>query len=384
MPLPIERDLKRFDQIVRGRARQDYQKYIKGGSMIGALGGKGGKKELVSIPVRNIETPHFIHGQKGSSGTGQGDGDIGQPIGKGQDKGDGAGPAGSEEGKHLREVEVPREDLARWIKEDLKLPDLNKGKGKVRSVTKRYDSISVVGPNSLRHLKRTYKEALKRSIASGIYDPNNPIVVPEREDTRYKASKEKEKHENNAAVIFMMDVSGSMTDEQKEIARIMADIILLLVDDDWPGTEKRFVVHDAVAHEVDEDKFFHTKESGGTRISTAYKVAEEIVERDFPLDEWDILAFQFTDGDNWGEDNEVAKDALINGGNGLLQYLHTFGYGQIKSPYGSGDLIKLMRAIAKTHPNLRVSHVTSKDQIFIPGIKNFFVGAENATVGAGI
>ena len=127
------------------------------------LGRKG--RETVSIPVPNIDIPHFRHGKKGSGGTGQGEGEVGQPIGRGQDDGDGQGQAGSEPGAHIGAVEVSLEELAQMLGEELELPNIEpKGKDAIRSKKDKYTTIGRTGPDSLRHFKRTYKEALKRQI----------------------------------------------------------------------------------------------------------------------------------------------------------------------------------------------------------------------------
>ena len=75
MTRSIDRDLGRFKQILRGKVRENLRKYITHGEMIGRTG-----RELVSIPVPAIDIPHFRHGQKGSGGVAQGEGDVGQPI----------------------------------------------------------------------------------------------------------------------------------------------------------------------------------------------------------------------------------------------------------------------------------------------------------------
>jgi uncharacterized sporulation protein YeaH/YhbH (DUF444 family) len=110
MARSIERDLRRFNEIVRGKIRKDLKQYVNHGELLGRKG-----KELVSIPVPNIDIPQFRHGKKGSGGTGQGEGEVGQPIGQGQDPGDGVGQAGSEPGQHVREVEVTLDELAEML-----------------------------------------------------------------------------------------------------------------------------------------------------------------------------------------------------------------------------------------------------------------------------
>jgi uncharacterized protein len=357
MTRAIDRDKQRFDQIVRGKIRKDLRKYVNHGEMLGRKG-----RETVSIPVPNIDIPHFRHGKKGSGGTGQGEGEVGQPIGRGQDDGDGQGQAGSEPGAHIREVEVSLEELAQMLGEQLELPNIEpKGKDAIRSKKDKYTTIGRTGPDSLRHFKRTYKEALKRQIASGQYDAKRPVIIPSKEDERFRSWKTVYEPQANAAIIYMMDVSGSMTDDQKEIVRIESFWIDTWLRSQYDGVQNRYVVHDAVAHEVDEDTFYRVRESGGTRISSAYKKAAHIVRRDFPPSEWNIYCFQFSDGDNWGEDNRDCLKLLTEG---LLPHCNLFCYGQVDSPYGSGDFIRELNKLVDEYDNLILSEIESKEAIY--------------------
>ena len=99
-----------------------------------------------------------------------------------------------------------------------------------------------------------------------------------------------------------MDVSGSMTDEQKEIVRIEAFWIDTWIKAHYKGVETVYIIHDAAAQEVDEHTFYHTREIGGTKISSAYELADKIIDARYPPDEWNVYAFHFSDGDNWGDD----------------------------------------------------------------------------------
>ena len=364
MTRAIDRDISRFKNIVRGKVRKNLRKYITHGEMLGRKG-----REVVSIPVPNIEIPHFRHGQKGSGGTGQGDGEIGQPIGRGgDDQGDGQGQAGNEPGRHIREVELTLDELAEMLGEELELPNIEpKGKDTIKSKKDRYTTIRQTGPNSLRHFKRTYKRALKRQISLNNYDPDNPVIIPTRDDERYRSWKSVPDPDSNAAVIYIMDVSGSMTDDQKEIVRIEAFWIDTWLKKQYDGVQRRFIVHDAVAHEVDEDTFYRVRESGGTRISSAFKEAKKILDRDFPPSEWNIYCFQFSDGDNWGEDNEECLQYLSEH---LLPNCNLYCYGQVESPYGSGDFIRELRQIKDDWENLILSEIESKEAIY-DSIKEF-------------
>src|SRR5262245_28931875 len=318
MVMKIERDQRRFRQIVRGRIRKNLRKYVTHGEMIGRKGG-----DLVSIPVPQLDIPHFRYGKNGSGGVGQGDGEEGTPIGSGEPEA-GQGQAGSDPGAHILEVEVSLEELAALLGEELELPRIEpKGKPNIEQQKHRYSSIRRAGPESLRHFKRTYMEALRRQISSNKYVPDRPRVVPIREDKRYRAWTETPDPQANAVVIYLMDVSGSMTDEQKEIVRTAAFWLDTWLRSQYRGVERRYIIHDAAAKEVDEETFYHTRESGGTRISSAYKVCADLIGRDFPPSDWNIYCFQFSDGDNWGEDNEKSLELLREK---LLPQLNLFCY----------------------------------------------------------
>ncbi|HET6372056.1 MAG TPA: DUF444 family protein, partial [Candidatus Polarisedimenticolia bacterium] len=267
----IEQDHNRFKQIVRGRIKSNLRKYITRGELIGRQG-----KELISIPLPQIDLPRFVFGPKQGGGVGQGDGDVGAVIGMGE--GDSDGHAGSAPGQHVMEVDVSLEELAQLLGEELQLPAIqSKGKKNIVTEKERYTGIATAGPENLRHFKRTYKEALKRQIASGSYSPLNPRIVPIRKDKRYRSWRVSRKPECNAAILYMMDVSGSMGEEQKEIVRIESFWIDTWLRSQYQGIEVKYIVHDAEAREVDQETFYHTRESGGTVISSAYKLCDRLI-----------------------------------------------------------------------------------------------------------
>jgi uncharacterized sporulation protein YeaH/YhbH (DUF444 family) len=165
-----------------------------------------------------------------------------------------------------------------------------------------------------------------------------------------------------------MDVSGSMTDEQKEIVRTEAFWIDTWLSCPYDGIDTRYIIHDAVAKEVDEHTFYHTRESGGTRISSAYKACAKLIDDEFPPSEWNLYVFQFSDGDNWGEDNEEAFRVL---GERLLPHVNLFCYGQVDSPYGSGEFLGYLQGrFGEKHASLVLSEIENKDAIY-ESIKTF-------------
>jgi sporulation protein YhbH len=364
MSLKIDRDRNRFRQIVRGKLRENLRKYVTHGEMIGRKG-----QDLVSIPLPQLDIPHFRYGQNGRGGVGQGEGSEGQPVGRGDEPGEGLGQPGSEAGGHILEVEVSLDELAEILGDELELPRIEpKGTSTIQQEKARYNSIRRVGPESLRHFKRTYVEALRRQLSEGQYDPRRPRVVPFREDRRYRSWETVFEPEANAAIIYMMDVSGSMTDEQKEIVRTEAFWIDTWLRSQYHGVERRYIIHDAAAKEVDEETFYHTRESGGTRISSAYQVCAQLLAQKFPPEQWNVYLFQFSDGDNWGEDNRHALQLLNER---LVPKCNLFCYGQVDSPYGSGEYIRALEAaFGSDHDKVILSDIEDKDAIY-DSIKKF-------------
>jgi uncharacterized protein len=357
----IERDYQRFRKLVRGKVKSNLGKYISRGEMIGKKG-----KDLVSIPLPQIELPQFKYGQKGGGGVGQGEGDPGQPLTAPQ--GDGQGQAGDQPGGHILEVDLTMEELAQILGEELALPRIEpRGKKNIVTTKDKYTGIRQAGPESLRHFKRTFKRAMKRQIASNTYDLEKPLVIPIRQDKQYRSWKEVQKPESVACIVYMMDVSGSMTDEQKEIVRIEAFWIDTWLKAHYQGIETVYIIHDAGAHVVDEHTFYHTRESGGTKISSAYELAEKVITQKYPSDQWNIYAFHFSDGDNWGDDNPKCMGILTDQ---LLPRLNLFGYGQVESPYGSGEFYDHIHELASERDNVVASRIPDREAI-LGSIKEF-------------
>jgi uncharacterized protein len=360
----IKRDHSRFRAIVKGKIKQDLKKYVTHGEMIGRKG-----KDLVSIPLPQIEIPRFRFGDKEQGGVGQGDGKAGDSVGQGDPQA-GQGQAGDQPGSHQLDVDLTLQELAEILGEQLELPKIEpRGHKTLKSKTEKYTGIASQGPNSLRHFKRTFKETLRRQIASGVYNPENPVIVPIRRDMRYRSWKSDIRHENNAVIIYMMDVSGSMGDEQKEIVRTEAFWIDTWLRSQYKGIETRYIIHDATAREVDEQTFFKTRESGGTLISSAYKLCEKIIETDYPPSDWNIYPFHFSDGDNWsGEDTRQCMELLDQK---LLQICNVFCYGQVESRYGSGQFFKdLKEHFGTSHESVILSRIENKEGI-LQSIKDF-------------
>jgi sporulation protein YhbH len=364
MSLKIDQDHSRFRAIVRGKIRQNLRRYISQGELIGRKG-----KDLVSIPLPQIDIPRFVYGDRQRGGVGQGEGEVGDGVGQGEEAEDGQGKAGQDAGEHVLEVDVTLDELADILGEELELPAIeNKGKNRIVSAKDRFTGIRRVGPESLRHFKRTYKEALRRSVAAGAYDPKNPIVVPQKEDRRFRSWKEDIEPVANAVILYMMDVSGSMGEEQKEIVRIESFWIDAWLRRQYQGLESRYIIHDAVAREVDRDTFFRTRESGGTMISSAYKLASQLIDQHYPSNEWNIYPFHFSDGDNWSMDDTMLCIEILK--QEMLPRVNMFAYGQVESPYGSGQFVKDLREHFGEDERVVTSEIRDRDAI-VGSIKDF-------------
>lgn len=364
MPLKIKADHARFKEIVRGKIKDNLRKYIQKGEMVGKKG-----KDLITIPVPSIDIPHFRFGHKDQGGVGQGEGDVGTVLAPGNVEQEGQGQAGKGEGQHALEVDVSLDDLAQLLGEELTLPRIQpRGERQLETQKVKYSGVHTTGPESLRHFKRTYKQALRRQIASGQYNAMVPVIVPTREDRRYRTWKVINQPQSNAVILYMMDVSGSMGDEQKEIVRIESFWLDTWMRSNYKGLQTRYIIHDAVAREVDRDTFFHTRESGGTMISSAYKLAQEMIRKDYDPTRWNIYAFHFSDGDNWSADDTRSCVDLLR--NELLPKVNQFAYGQVESPYGSGQFIKDLREAFDGDERVALSEIADKDAIY-GSIKDF-------------
>ena len=284
-------------------------------------------------------------------------------------RGGGFGKAGDKPGEHSLEEELTIAELAEILGEELELPRIEpRGRHEIKTSKLKLTSIRRTGSESLRHFKRTYKEALKRQIASGTYNPDRPVIVPVRQDRRYRAFKTQTQPHSAAVIVYMMDVSGSMGDEQKEIVRIESFWIDTWLRSQYQGLVSRFVIHDATAREVDRDTFFRTRESGGTIISSAYKLALEILGADYPESEWNIYLFHFSDGDNWSSEDSADCVRLLK--EQLIPRSNLYCYGQVRSPYGSGQFIKELREAFPQEEKVALSEIEDRDGI-VGSIKDF-------------
>ena len=216
--------------------------------------------------------------------------------------------------------------------------------------------------------KRTIAENLRRN-ARGGYAAFEGLKT---DDLRFKTWERDVKYETNAVVIAMRDVSGSMGEFEKYITRSFYFWMVRFLRTKYNHVRIVFITHHTEAKEVDEDAFFNLGESGGTKVSSAYQLALDIVNDRYPPALWNIYPFHFSDGDNWGEvDNQRCLDIVRQ----LLDMCNIFGYGEIQEG-GRRSISTLMSAFQHIEdPKFLGVTITSKEDVF-PALRRFFTTRE--------
>ena len=360
-------DRQRHRDKLREAIRDNIADIISEESIIGRH-----KDRVIKVPIRGIKEYRFVFGDNQSqSGTGQGDTEPGQVIGKAGKDGEGAGRAGDQPGVDIYETDVTLEELIEIMFEDLELPDME------RKILREVMSERIAKRKGYRkagvrvHLdrRRTAKARIRRKVALGEtlstptsldpdsleVSPNQNLTPPEndldedrfpfrREDLTYKRLVEDTREESNAVVMCIMDTSGSMDSMKKYLARSFFFLLFQFVSTKYQNVELVFIGHHTQAKEVTEEEFFHKGESGGTLISSGYNKTLEIIYDRYHPSLWNIYAFHCSDGDNFDSDNANA----IKSAKELCEVCNLFGYGEIKplgSHYYESSMLDMFRRI---------------------------------------
>lgn len=304
----IEEDHKHFRDVVRGKIQKSLKPFIGKGKFLG----KRGKNGKMGITIPQIDTPRFVFGDNGNQGVGRGQGDKGKVIGKYPIPGDGSQEPGDE---HVDGIEVMLDmnEILDILQQELELPNLQPKPNNIYEEIKiKYNDISLVGPNSLRHNRKTLMQAMKRAacmdtLENTILLPGQTVpirtIIPERRDMRYRQYKEIKIRANNAAIFFCRDGSGSMDDYKCDIVSDLCYWINGWISRYYDKTERIWVWHDTVAQEMTENQFYKTRQGGGTMCSSAFDLVVNKIENVYTPDKWNIYVFYFGDGENWTGDN---------------------------------------------------------------------------------
>ena len=343
--------------------------------------GQDGKKKI-KIPVRGIKEYQFVYGRgQGSKGVGAAPGsDIkkGQVIKKGQkSQGKGGKPdkPGNEAGEEFYEVEVTLDELAKYLFDDLNLPDLEKKTNTTvvaeKIKRKGYRSKGIRTRLSKKETLKNKIRRQKRAQKNGTFDAESGERFPFHEDDlKYKHIEVTKKPITNAVIYFIMDTSGSMTKDKKFLARSFMFLLYQFIRYKYSSVETVFISHSTTAQEVSEDDFFKKGSSGGTYISSGLKMALDITETRFNPASWNIYTFHCSDGENWPEDNEKSIELMDQ----LAKISQLAGYVQIKAENIWGDeMSKIFEPVENTNSNFKVLKIFDKEDVW-PEFSKLFGG----------
>lgn len=356
-------DQQRHQEKVREALRQNLPQIITEESIIMGRG-----KKVVRIPIRSLEEYHFRFNNNQGRNVGQGSGGTqkGTVIGREAHEGAGkGGGAGDQPGVDYYEAEVTLEEVEEMLFRELELPNLQEKKKPVLvSPTYEFRDVRRKGLMGNLDKKRTLLENLKRNAMKGMAAIGG--ITPE--DLRFKTWEEKIRYETSAVVLAMMDTSGSMGTFEKYIARTFFFWMVRFLRRKYQQVEIVFIAHHTQAKEVTEEEFFAKGESGGTRCSSAYRLAEEIIDKRYPPADYNIYPFHFSDGDNLPSDNETCLEAVRQ----LLPKVNLLGYGEIVNPYyRTSTLMNVLKRIKDER--LVTVALKDKDDVY-QALRTFFSG----------
>ena len=342
-------DRQRHRHKVREAVRDNIADLIAEESIIGK-----NKDKIVKVPIRGMKEYRFIYGEN-TPGVGQGDGDSqpGQVVGKtdGEGQGQGEGQAGDQAGVDYYETDVTLEELIEIMFEDLELPDME------RKILREIPSDRLSKRKGYRQMgvrvrldkRRTAIARIRRKVAVMRREGKTEWDAEQRfpfhkDDLTYRHMITDTRPDSNAAVVCIMDTSGSMDTMKKYLARSFFFLLYQFVSTRYQNVELAFVAHHTEGREVTEDEFFYKGESGGTFISSGYTKAIEIIQERYHPSLWNVYAFHCSDGDNFESDNPATLQAAQE----LCELCNLFGYGEIKplgSRYYESSMLNIFRRL---------------------------------------
>ena len=327
--------------------------------------------EKIVIPSRDVREPTFGHGPGGrrqvvNAGNRQfikGD-RFPRPR---QGSGGGSGQASNGgEGMDDFVFQITQEEFLEFMFDDLALPNLVKRQlAGTESFKFRRGGFSNVGTPNQINVVRSLKSANARRIAlsasarrrlkeieqamATLYkepesaDRARELAALEQEaqllrdrikripfidtfDIKYNLSIKEPQPTSKAVMFCIMDVSGSMNQATKDMAKRFFILLYLFLQRNYDRTEVVFIRHHTSAKEVNEEEFFYSRETGGTIVSSALRLMNTIIDARYPLSEWNIYGAQASDGDNWNDDSSVCFDILSEQ---LMPKLQHFSYIEI-------------------------------------------------------
>lgn len=363
------------------------------------------KGETVNIPTRDTNEPVFSHGpggrrevvQPGNTDFVTGDKVPRPPSGGGSGPGDGQA-SNSGEGEDDFVFQLSREEFLEFFFEDLALPDLVKTQlatiSEHKMVRAGYTTSGVpTNINVIRSMKGAlarrmalrapYHEKLKQveteyEELKSLQEEDHPKLLELKEeihrlrtkinaipfidtfDLRYN-NRVKEPSPTTRAVMFcLMDVSGSMNEERKDIAKRFFILLYLFLTRTYENIDVVFIRHHTTAKEVDEQEFFYSRETGGTVVSSALELMYEIIADRYPTSDWNIYAAQASDGDNWEGDSPACREILVNK---ILPCLQYYAYVEITA-YEHQSLWREYEKVKEYFGNFSIQDIAGLTSIY--------------------
>lgn len=279
-------------------------------------------ERTVHLPVHALEHARFrlsdtSNENQRNAGQGHGKpGDVLRPA-QGKPSDDEAVDGGNSEGEVRLLLELKVDDIVDWLWEELKLPDLQpKQKSVIQQDAWVREGWDKHGARARLDRRRTVKEAVKRRAIQ-----RDPVPFS-NEDLRFRQLIHRRQPATHAVVLFALDVSASMTDAERKLAKTFFFFVLQGIRRKYGKVETRFIAHTTQAWEFSETDFFQVTGTGGTGASAAFDLALQIIDKDYDLSKYNTYLFYASDGENFTEDRQAATAGLVK----LSSMLNYFGY----------------------------------------------------------
>jgi uncharacterized sporulation protein YeaH/YhbH (DUF444 family) len=353
------RDWLRHNDKVRAAVRDKLPELIAGSEL------QPGADRTVQVPVRFLEHARLrLRDADQSEGVGQGAGKPGDQL---VDPSDGAaakGAGGNEEGGYQFILELKIDDIVDWLWEELKLPNLKVKSGAVTFDDYTREGWSRRGVRSRLDRRRSLKEALKRR---AVQQEAPPFT---NDDLRYRQLALRHRPATEAVVYFAMDVSSSMTEQDRKLAKTFFFWVVQGLRRQYTHLATVFVAHTVEAWEFAEEEFFQVSGSGGTVASTAFKKVLEIAAHRYDPGRFNTYVFYASDGANFHNDREAAQAALaaLGGVANYIGYVETSSVAQ--QPLQSETALLFEQLEAATGAAGR--HALSSPESVWDAIRGFF------------